>query len=206
MNAPKNYSQNDEQTHILRALEGTTGRLLDIGAYAPEAFSNNRALIENGWKAVLVEPSPGPFQLLMTAYRDNPNVTLVNVAVTPGPSKLTQWFDSGGDALSTTSEAHKAKWEAGSSVRFIPMWVHMLSIDDLLLQFGLDFDFINIDVESANIGIFRGMPFHRMPKLKVVCIEHDGYTSEVVRTLAPLGFSLVYTNAENAVLTRITPA
>jgi hypothetical protein len=45
------------------------GKALDIGAWSPTTFSNTRALYERGWELVLVEPSPGPFLLLMRACR-----------------------------------------------------------------------------------------------------------------------------------------
>lgn len=68
----KDHSQFGEQAAILDAFgwnadatvfddtRGTTNRrLLDIGAWHPTDKSNSRALIELGWQAVLIEPTPG---------------------------------------------------------------------------------------------------------------------------------------------------
>lgn len=50
------YSQNDEEAIIMRYFANRTGRLLDIGAADGMTNSNSLALIERGWRAVLVEP------------------------------------------------------------------------------------------------------------------------------------------------------
>jgi hypothetical protein len=77
----KNYSQFDEQKHILAAFasgypEGSEAerrakeergpyRFLDIGCWDPITFSNTRALVELGWSGVMIEPAPGPFLELL---------------------------------------------------------------------------------------------------------------------------------------------
>src|SRR5690348_3847355 len=77
------YSQHEEEEHILHAVAnlGADGRVLDIGAWDPKRFSNSRALIELGWTAVLIEPSPRPLDALVVEYGNNPKVTVCSAAV-----------------------------------------------------------------------------------------------------------------------------
>lgn len=198
------YSQNDEESVIINELTRmgvSTGKLLDIGAYCTEAFSNSRALIENGWSGVLIEPSPVPFLKLAGAYADNPNVTLINAAVSTNKAKLVRWYDSNGDALSTTCVEHKTKWEA-ARVKFSVFWIYMLPMIDIFDQFGFDFDFISVDVESTNFDMFRALPWNALKNTKIVCVEHDGFHGEMAAHAAEFGFKPIKLNAENLILSR----
>lgn len=53
----QDYSQNKEQTIILKYFEGQLGYFLDIGGNDGETLSNTRALAQLGWRGVLVEPA-----------------------------------------------------------------------------------------------------------------------------------------------------
>lgn len=202
-NPQKSYSQNNEQEVILKTL-GTIppGRLLDIGAYAPEAFSNSRALIEQGWRAVLVEPSPEPFNALKNFYANNPLITLVNAAVAPAQARLVEWFDSGGDAISTTNPAHREKWEKGWKVKFTSFWVYTMPMIELFDKFGFDFDFINIDVESTNLEVFLALPWKALKQTKIICVEHDYHQNDMAQIAGAYGFRALSMNGENLILTR----
>lgn len=196
------YSQNDEQAILAGLLSHVSkGHLLDIGAYVPDTFSNSRSLIDDGWSAVLVEPSPVPFTALLRHYGGNPKVQLVNVAVSPTVGGWVEFYDSDGDAISSCSIEHKAKWEAGHKVTFRAYSLCTVTVASLLARFGSAFDFINLDVEGVNLEIFRALPFW-LPRLKVICVEHDGHVSEMQNLAAPFGFKAVMVNNENLILSR----
>jgi hypothetical protein len=77
-----NYSQGDEQPHIVAALGGVRpGRFLDIGAFHATQLSNTRALYLLGWSGVMVEPSPEPFLGLLREYGNDPRIQLICGAV-----------------------------------------------------------------------------------------------------------------------------
>jgi FkbM family methyltransferase len=195
------YSQNNEQAVIacqLAVCGMATGKLLDIGAYDPAVFSNSRALLDLGWSGVLVEPSPQPFIKLLEHYRSNPKVSLVNAAVTV-ESGICPFFDSSGDAISTLSPAHTARW---SNVAYSHFFVHTIALCDLLSFFGCDFNFINIDVEGGNCDLFDKLPLERLPSLRLICIEHDGHEREICERAALFHFRPVYCNGENLILRR----
>ena len=92
------YSQNNEEDLIIGALDRagiTSGRFLDIGAHDGVFVSNTRRLAELGWRGVCVEASPYVFPKLVDTYRDNPNVELVNAAVSSAAeAELLRWYDS----------------------------------------------------------------------------------------------------------------
>jgi FkbM family methyltransferase len=199
------YSQNNEEEIIVAEfarLKVSSGRFLDIGAWDGKGFSNTYRLAELGWRGVCVEASPTVFPGLIKNHANNPNVVLVNAAVAPVHAKLVEWFDSGGDAISTTNPAHKDKWEKGWKVKYTAFWVYTMPMIALFDQFGFDFDFINIDVESTNIELFRALPWASLKGTKIICVEHDYHQQEMAQLAAQYGFQPLAMNGENLILVR----
>ena len=199
------FSQNNEEEIILAEfarLGVQTGRFLEIGAWDGKCFSNTYRLAELGWKGVCVEPSPTVFPSLVKNHANNPLISLVNAAVSPHQAKLVEWFDSGGDAISTTSSAHKEKWEKGCKVKFTHFWIFTMPLAELFDNFGFDFDFINIDVESTNLELFRALPWAALKQTKLICVEHDSYQQEMSLLAGQHGFFPTHLNGENLILTR----
>jgi FkbM family methyltransferase len=197
------YSQNNEEQIITKALEGITGSFLDIGAFDGKALSNTYRLVELGWSGVCVEPSPCVFVRLAELHKDNPKISLVNAAITPGTAgTLCPWYDSNGDGVSSVSAAHKDKWEAGSTIRFNKHWVYTMPLGVLFESFGTQHEFINIDVESINIDLFRALPWTQLTATRVICVEHDGHVNEMRQIAEQYGFRPIGQNAENVIMSR----
>lgn len=198
------YSQNNEEEIIgaeLTRMGIATGHFLDIGAWNGITYSNTYRLVELGWRGVCVEPSPYVFPKLVENLGNNPLIHLVNAAVAIKP-KLIPWFDSGGDAISTTSEAHRDKWIASCKVPYKQFWIYVMPLAALFDTFGFDFDFINIDVESTNLELFRALPWPALKTTKLICVEHDLQQLEMSQLAAKYGFSPLSMNGENLILTR----
>ncbi len=195
------YSQNDEQTQILKFFEGKPiGRWMEIGAYNGRDFSNTLALAELGWGGVAVEPSPGPFLGLLKLHGQRSDIQIVQAAIAEKDEWLT-FHDSGGDALSTLSAAHRMKWEVGQKVPFTPFQLRAVTMAQLLEKFGTDFAFISLDVEGTNLPLFKLLPF-AAPALKLICVEHDYKHDEMQSIAAAYGFTPLAINGENLLLSR----
>ena len=199
------YSQNDEERIILEHIgELPPGRFLDIGAYDGKTFSNTLRLVELGWGGVCFEPSPTVFPHLQKLHEGRDNVVCVPKAVSDATG-FTTFFDSGGDAISTTEMSHRRKWERGYRCKFTNVTVPTVSIDDMLAEHGTDFGFLNLDVESANLHLFTLMPWERLDRLRLICVEHDGAEGRMVAHVAGLGFRRVGFTGENILLYRELP-
>ena len=198
---PTRYSQNDEQDHLLKFFEGKPiGRFLEIGAYNGIDFSNTLALAELGWAGVCVEPSPGPFLGLLKLHGQRAGIQIVQAAVAEKDEWLT-FHDSGGDAISTLSIAHRVKWETGIQSTFTPFQLRAVTVAQLLERFGTNFDFISLDVEGTNLPLFKLLPF-AAPTLKVICVEHDYHYDEMQGIAGTHGFKTLTINGENLILAR----
>jgi FkbM family methyltransferase len=193
------YSQNNEEQIILEQFGNTVGRFYDIGAWNGVKFSNTYALLERGWSGVLVEPEPASFLALQSNLKTfGDKARLVNTAITPAAC-LSPFWDSGGDAVSTLSTAHRDKWQP----HLAPMrqyWIKTATMAELFDAFG-PAEFISLDTEGTNWELFKALPL-AMSELKLVCVEHDGKAAEMQSHAAQWGWLAIHQTAENLILSR----
>jgi FkbM family methyltransferase len=196
------YSQNNEEEVLVDLLNAQrqVGHFLDIGAYDGRTFSNTLRLVELGWSGVCVEPSPSVFPALLKLHADNPRIVCVNAAISPKGGFMA-FYDSGGDALSSSNTPHIMRWK-NVGVPFHKMTIWGVTIEQLLNRFGYNFDFINLDVEGCSYDLFMSVPLQKMPQVRALCIEHDGKVTELHEHVQRFGFGYVEHNSENAIFSR----
>jgi len=190
------YSQNDEENKIVEYFKGKVGRFLDIGAYDGKMLSNTLRLAELGWSGVCVEPSPIPFSLLKVVHKDNQSIRCVN-ALIGQVSGMVDFYDTAGDAVSTTDLFHKAKWEKGSHVKFSKVQAMSITAKDLLDQVGKEYDFVNIDTENTNLETLKAFVGAGI-RFELLCIEHDNQHPAIVEMFP--GCQPIYQNPENLII------
>lgn len=195
------YSQNDEEKYIVDYFTSkgkVVGNFVDIGAFHPTALSNTRKLYEMGWCGVFIEPSPKCFSTFVEEYSWDEKITLLPYAIGPRDGKIT-FYESNGDAVSTSSIDHKVKWEMGSAVTFDKIEVEMMAAHRFETEHGMDIDFLSLDVEGTNWEIFNLLSDAFLTRLKMICIEHDNRNHDIMGRLEPLGFVQIALNGENLI-------
>lgn len=187
------YSQRSEEEHILKAVHDIkAGSLLDIGAFNPTVFSNSRALIEQGWKAVLIEPSPGPTRKLVEEYGKCASVKVVCAAVSVMEENLVE-INVSDDGVSSTDLNH---WKETGG-HFGKLLVGGITIHQILQRFGR-FDFVSIDTEGTSVDIFKVLLMTEMFP-KCICVEHDRRIIEAMQFARGRGYHSVHESEENLV-------
>lgn len=168
------YSQSGEQAVILEAVRDLpVGRFLDIGAGDGETFSNTRALAEQGWGGVLVEPAAWAFDKLIDLYAGDDDVSLVSAVVTAEQYGigLEAFHYVRGDHLSTTVDAELRKWPG---VRFERVWAGNVTMHNLLSWLGGGITAVSIDTEGRTVELVEAYMTHVMWKdVQVLCYEPD---------------------------------
>ncbi len=195
------YSQNQEESHILRILQHldlTPRRFLDIGAYNPKLFSNTRRLFELGWNGVLVEPAPGPFLDLLIEYGNCPRIQLVCAAV--GTTRGLVTFHNSEAGTATSNAPHYQKWRDTTKYEG-DFSVSVVTMDDLISKFGREFEFVNIDVEGDSADLFLWALRLRL-RPKCFCVEHDARHEELTRVALLHGYCREHLNGENVIFAR----
>lgn len=181
------YSQNNEEEFITIYFNNYVGRFLDIGGFHPFQLSNTRKLYELGWKGIYIEPSLICYDSFVKTYHNDENIVLINKAVVSDDKKEVILYESGGDAVSTTSVEHTNKWQK-SGVVYNPIKVDTITTRELEESYD-DIDFLSIDVESTNFEIFSAFSEKYLSSIKMICIEHD---SPVYDTNSPLFVRVSY--------------
>lgn len=201
------YSQYGEDS-IFVPLLPERGMLLEIGAWHPRIFSNSRALIEKGWKAILVEPSPYAMVDLLNEYGPQtispeiPPVVLIQAAVVADePNRLLPMHVSR-DAVSTADLAVHDLWKDTAKYEG-RVWAATIRARTLAEDYG-SFDFVSIDAEGLSVDILDEFisccSNERLPK--VVMVEHDNRLDEVQEIAGWRGYREVHRNGTNVVYSR----
>jgi hypothetical protein len=89
--ATDEYSQNGDDgiiERIFSVISDAPGLCCEFGAWDGIHFSNTRALILRGWRAVMIEADPEKFRQLEANYRENDRVVCVRRMVGEGPNSL----------------------------------------------------------------------------------------------------------------------
>lgn len=202
MKLDKSYSQYGED--VAAALQfpnwPTNGRILEIGAWHPEQFSNSRAFIEAGWGAVLIEPSPGPLKALIKAYDASDKVQIISAAVVlpNGPRLIAMHVTD--DAVSTNDGVNYEAWK--DAVKYYGLaWFSTIPLDHISVQFG-HFDICSIDCEGASADLFICAVRDLGWRPRVYIVEYDQRLGEILQIATECGYKAVMSNGTNVVLAR----
>jgi hypothetical protein len=89
--ARDDYSQNGEDgiiERIFSVVSDRPGLCCEFGAWDGIVLSNTRALVERGWRGVMIEADPSKFAELERNYADNPRVVCLQTMVDDGHNRL----------------------------------------------------------------------------------------------------------------------
>ena len=204
-----NYSQNDEQAHILAYFKAHPPKFrsfLDIGAHDGKTFSNTFALASMGWQGHYVEadyrlaaqiipniarftklPGARPAAVIRSAF-----------AARTAPWRVEFWKSrGGGDFYGTTDPRQVDKFK--SITEFEKTSVPTVTIDGL----SGPYDFISLDVEGQNLELLPELA-PRLKDCQLVCVEHDGNDIQMLAMIASYGgpTEVKTRNAENLIVGR----
>lgn len=207
------YSQNNEDqvvAQIFDSLDPNQLTVLDIGANDGQTFSNSYALIQKGWNAHLLEPSPKAYALLKDLHKDNPKVSVHGFGIAEQTGVLefheSGSFENRGEdiaLLSCIDPKEKDRWNG--KVDFTPTQAHFYTFADFILAIKKPvFDFITIDAEGHDIKILRQIDLDKV-MCKCLCIEYNSVPDnhhQIQAIVEPLGFKLISKNAENLIYVR----
>ena len=221
------YSQVGEDDEILKLWgDRPPGSVLEIGAWHPITFSNSRAMIKRGWSAVLVEPSPGPFLLLMRActscdsiedagygerkrttcsrcgaalYCASDKIKLLSASVGTTSSIISMHVTD--DALTTSESGNYAIWYSAGGF-YGNIFVPQTNLREIWTTFGTGFDVVSIDTEGTSVDLAAEYLRIAWPKPRIVCVEHDSRIDELLAASSPYGFHEAARNSTNLILVR----
>jgi FkbM family methyltransferase len=199
------YSQNQEEKYITEYFKDFKGTLLDIGANDGKTFSNSLKLIENGWKAYLVEPSPKAFQKLKSLHNGNSNVECLTIAIGTANQKAmlheSGWHLHHKGDIGLLSSLKREETERWKRVEFKESEVEVMDYKTFTDLIGYHaFDFITIDAEGMDWEILSQID---LTYTKMVCVETNSIeTEKYINYCRGFGMRLIYKNAENIIMVK----
>lgn len=198
------YAQNNEDDLILRYFGGHQGTLLDIGANDGETFSNSKLLIEHGWTACLIEPSPAAYEKLERLHKGNKNVYCLNAAI--GTMDGNYKFQDSGTLLgqndtslvSTLVTEETKRW--GGKVAFNEIEVEVMTYRTFEELLPLHYDLISIDAEGMDLAILRQI---NLSEVRMVVVEFNGVDAEkYIEYCGSFGMKEIHRNGENLIFAK----
>jgi FkbM family methyltransferase len=209
------YSQNNEEEIIMNYFQGRTGTLLDIGANDGITLSNSYALVQNGWRAVLVEPSYNAYIRMLETHKGKDGQVIMFNAGIAKTTGLQPFFESGPyqgkgpdtALLSTMNAGELARWKG--EVVFTECEAYFFTLADFLTDLRSagpyqKFNFVNIDAEGVDYDILQQMEFIDLQP-ECICIEHNGKPDLIagyVELCKRMGLRELARNAENLIFVR----
>jgi len=164
---------------VANSMDGVT--FVNIGANDGLSGDHLREfVIRFGWKGILVEPVPYVFQRLISAYRDQRDVFLAQVAISDSDGTTQFWhlrknheLRPGYDQIGSFSKdyvlAHKSMFP--SLEKYLTYTnVKTIRLQQLLDSYHLEPDVILIDAEGYDSEVVKQINFTRPPRL--IIFEH----------------------------------
>jgi FkbM family methyltransferase len=158
--------------------ERSDGLFVEVGAFDGISFSNSSCLAEVGWSGILIEPIPSFADECRTRYRGNDRIQIVEAAV--GAENSTVEISLGGPFTSTNDEVmtryRSLKWSKAAVHGSTRLSVRQCTLDEILDAANLtgkSVDVLIVDVEGAEVAVFKGFSMDRWrPKMIIAELSH----------------------------------
>ena len=176
------YSQNGEDVVLTAIFDGLAkGCYVDVGSFHPRRYSNTRLLYERGWWGINIDISPRKIALFDF---DRPGDCNVCCAVSDTAGELRAYVFGSGSALDTTDRETADAWAEQFGIPYAETCVPSRTLTSILDGSGAPrVDYLNIDVEGAEIAVLNGLDFSRY-RPNCITIEIHGDLEDAIASEA----------------------
>jgi len=175
------YSQHGEDIYLANHIfnNKSNGFYIDIGASHPMRISNTYLFYKHGWAGVVIEP----ISRLIKLHRFwRPRDIQIQAIVGSMNMTVTKFFYLYPSVLSTINQETAAEHLRTGTAHIIEEQnLPVLSLDQIITDFvppSVTIDFLNIDVEGADIAIASQLIETAIKPPTVVCIEANTPAAE----------------------------
>ena len=147
--------------------------IIDVGANEDADFS--RVFIEDGWKALLIEPQIELCQNLKNIFKDK-DCIIINKACGDSKKETLLYLAKGGDTQLATLNDHNNEWfDMVRSETTVKVQCDTISNIIQDTNFDINFSVLKIDAESWDYFVLKGLDFS---KYKPIFIISEDYFME----------------------------
>jgi FkbM family methyltransferase len=205
------YTQNNEEQIFIDYFKNKNPSelcILDIGANDGKTFSNSLRLIELGWSAILIEPSPRAFERLSARHSNNQKVTCFPLAISNSNGVVTLRESS--SLITQNDVALVSSLKQEETIKWLQSNVRFQSVDVMSVDFKTfyeicpikNFDLISIDVEGFDYEVLSQINLESVG-CKCLCVEFNGKNKDgFVNYVNQFGLRLISENYENLIFVK----
>ncbi len=186
------YSQYGQALLLDQLISDDTPRILvDLGAHDGVSGSNSRALLNAGWRGLLVEPLPQIFEKLKQNSAGMPNVTLVQAACSDRSGSGTIRIGRDGELGQMSSLSQDPHLLENLSDRMIE--VQTTTLPDLVATHNIPHDFgvLLVDTEGWDLTVLQRLDGTLIRPRIIVTEDFVGTNVAKYRFLESLGYKYV---------------
>jgi FkbM family methyltransferase len=197
------YSQKGEDLVIDKLLGNKKrGFYIDVGAYAPDRFSNTKHFYEKGWRGINIEPDYEQYTAFVLKRKRDINL---NIGIGQEKKKLS-FFRFFPATLSTFSESEAKKYKKMGYKFLGTRNVKVIPLKDVFRLYtkGKSVDFLSVDTEGFDMEVLKSNNWEKF-KPKLICIESSSHSLSKTSKqynyatfLSQFGYKKVYDNNLNS--------
>lgn len=173
MKTTTDTSQNAEVTYMRAILDESVPKtIIDVGASDGQWYSTSKPFIEEGWRAVCIEPHPSVFATLEKNHAHNERVTCRKIAISDKNGTERLFLGNNGNmAVSTICTDENPWFNTVRSTNSVP--VETATLDTILNEEGVtEIGILSIDAEGMDLEVLNGFDFKRFRPRVILTEEY----------------------------------
>jgi len=199
----KSYAMDNEDTAVLNYFKDRkNGFYVDVGCYHPIHRNNTYLLHKQDWKGVNIDTSEFSIDLF---NHMRPNDLNYNCAISNKNEMIKLFYQKELSQLSTTKREQAETVFQGN---FIEKEIQAFTLDEILNRDrykNIKIDFLDIDVEGADLKVLEGLSFDKF-KPELVCVEihaKEIKQSDIYKFLADKNYELLWSGVFSHIFKRL---
>ena len=199
----KSYAMDNEDTAVLNYFKDKkNGFYVDVGCYHPTHRNNTYLLHKQDWKGINIDTSE--FSIDLFNYM-RPNDLNYNCAISNKNEMIKLFYQKELSQLSTT-ERNQATTVFQGNIK--EKEIQAFTLDEILNRDkykNTKIDFLDIDVEGADLKVLEGLSFDKF-KPELVCVEihkKEIKQSDIYKFLADKNYELLWSGVFSHIFKRL---
>ena len=193
----KSYAMEGEDLVVLKNINNKSNNFyVDVGCYHPLHLNNTYLLYKKGWRGINIDVSKYSIDLFNFMRPDDTNI---EAAISNNQNYLKVYYQKKLSQLTTTKKEISRKRMQGHIKEKNVKAETLNSILNHSKYKNQTIDFLNIDIEGADLEALRSLDFHNY-RPTIICIEIDHKkisNSETYKYLNNLKYEKIWSSKSN---------
>lgn len=176
----KSCSNLGEEILVKRIFKDTKhGIYIDVGALNPKVGSLTYSLYKKGWTGINLDLTKENIKLFK--FFRKKDISL-RVAISSSGGVINSYIFDPGSGLNTLNRKWANDWSKKINKPYTIEPIKKITLNSLLDEYKIkkNFDFLNIDVETHELDVLKGLNFNKYKPFLIACEIHSQSIDELV--------------------------